>query len=246
MKLSFITREAVDALESAIATNLPSYRAGHTAALVAASNVRESRVDVEQSPTLIGANGEIETDAIAARRIFQWLQKLDATQASDARLWTYLTHVTFADYVHKRWVSGVEGSTEPEARALERWFFRGEGSATFFRNGISRLWWFGHVTYDATLGDHFEMTNVLLSLQDIQVAFLERSLGRCRPLLRTVLEVFRGASDREDLRTGRGDKIQRWARELNKVGGAYVLDALPSDRLRFVVQRQLERAMTGS
>ena len=185
MRLPIVTREAVDALESSVAANLQHYRSGNTAHLVAASNVRESRVDVEQPPTLIAPDGKTETDASAARLIFQWLQKLDVTQASDARLWTYLTHVTFADYVHARWGGGLEGSIEPDARVLERWFFRGQGSATFFRNGLSRLWWFGHVTYDATRGDHFEMTNVLLSLQDIQVAFLERSLGRCRPLLRT-------------------------------------------------------------
>jgi hypothetical protein len=37
----------------------------------------------------------------------------------------------------------------------------------------------------------------------------------------------------------RGDTVKRWAVELNKVGGAYLLDSLPPDRLEFVVTQKL-------
>jgi len=244
MKLPFMTRESVDSLQSAVNGNLDAYRSGETKRLVPDSLARESRVEVHAAPSLIKADGSFESDATAARLIYQWLQKLDVTQASDGRLWTYLTHATFADYVYKRWWGRrQEESDKPEDVVLDRWFFRGEGSATFFRNGIARLWWFAYLTYDSRRGNHFELTDVLLSLQDIQQAFLERSLGRCRPLLQVILQTIQKYDKNPDFAASRGDKVKRWAVEINKVGGAYILDVLPTDRCKFIVERQLQRSL---
>ena len=146
---------------------------------------------------MLNDNGEVESDAVAARRVYQWLQKLDASQASDPRLWTFLTHVTFAEYLNKRWSSGLGRAENPDRVVIERWFFRGEGLATFFRNGLSRLWWFAHLTYDPQSA--FELTDVLLSLQDLQQAFLERSLARCQPVLKTVLRTYKQAAGKESI-----------------------------------------------
>jgi Family of unknown function (DUF6339) len=245
MTLQFLKRAAVAALEKQIIANLNAYRSGQTAELVVEANKSESSVEVTPPPSLIKADGELESDAAATRLVYQWLANLNPTQASDGRLWSLLTHTVFADYVQRRWGSSLEDSKEPEVRVLERWFFRGEGSSTFVRNGLSRLWWFGHITYDRDRGDPFELTDTLLSLQDIQVAFLERSLGRCRLLLKVVLETLRNYSGRPEFSTGRGEAVQRWARELNKLGGAYILDALPPDRLRFVVEHQLKAAASS-
>jgi hypothetical protein len=83
------------------------------------------------------------------------------------------------------------------------------------------------------------LTNVLLSLQDIQVAFLERSLGRCKPLLRVVLETIQKNQDNLRKTPKSGDVIQEWAKEIRLYGGAYLLDAVPPERLLFVVQSKL-------
>ena len=117
--------------------------------------------------------------------------------------------------------------------------FRGTGVATFVRNGISRLRRFGHLTYDNKRTNPFELTDVLLSLQDIQVAFLERSLGRCRPLLRAVLETVQKHQDDLQTTPKSRDVIQEWAKEIRLYGGAYLLDAVPADRLTYVVRSKL-------
>ncbi len=190
-------------------------------------------------PNLLDATGEPKPDAEASQLIFQRLSNLTSVQAADERLWVLLTHRTFARYVHARWGKGLERATQPDALIVDRWFFRGTGVATFVRNGISRLWWFGHLTYDRNRANPFELTDVLLSLQDIQVAFLERSLGRCKPLLRAVLETIKRRQ--EDLRNTpkSGDVIQEWAKDIRLYGGAYVLDAVPPERLAFVVEAKL-------
>jgi len=239
MSLEFLSREAADKLATDIGKNLDSYRSGTTESLVRMSDCRVSRVDSVAPPDLLDASGEPKSDAEASQLIFQWLGKLTPVQAADERLWVLFTHRTFSAYVHKRWRKGLERATQPEALIIDRWFFRGTGVATFVRNGISRLWWFGHLTYDNQRTNPFELTDVLLSLQDIQVAFLERSLGRCKPLLRVVLETIQ--KNQDDLRKTpkSGDVIQEWAKEIRLFGGAYLLDAVPPERLSFVVQSKL-------
>jgi hypothetical protein len=239
MSLEFLSREAADKLANDIGKNLDSYRFGKTESLIRMSDCRVSRVDTVAPPDLVDATGEPKSDAEASQLIFQWLGKLTPVQAADERLWVLLTHRMFATYVHKRWGKGLERATQPEALVVDRWFFRGTGVATFVRNGISRLWWFGHLTYDNQRTNPFELTDVLLSLQDIQVAFLERSLGRCKPLLRVVLETIQ--KNQDDLRKTPkiGDVIQEWAKEIRLYGGAYLLDAVPPERLSFVVQSKL-------
>ena len=90
------------------------------------------------------------------------------------------------------------------------------------QNAISRLWWFGYLTHDPLRGNAFELTEALLSLQDVQVAFLERSLGRCKPLLKVVLETVLKYDSTLKEADGRGDIIQEWAKEIHLYGGAYV------------------------
>jgi hypothetical protein len=238
MNLSFLNREAADQLINSIQANLDRYRTGKTADLISDSDCRASRIEVSEPPALTAAEADPSSDPLAARRIFQWLSELTPVQASDERLWVYLTHRVFPDYVHARWGGALVDSTQPEARVADRWFFRGEGVATFVRNGLSRLWWFGYLTYDRQLGDYFEFTEILLALQEIQVAMLERRFGRSRNVLGAILEVLKRNNRLEGV-AGRGDIIQGWAKDINTYGGAFVLDALPPDRLLFVFQRLL-------
>lgn len=245
MSLEFLSREATDKLSREVANNLDAYRTGKTEALIRATDCRLSRVDSVAPPDLLDGKGECKPDAEAAQLVFQWLSNLTPVQAADERLWILLTHRVFARYVHQRWGSSLEGSSRPEDRVLDRWFFRGTGVATFVRNGLSRLWWFGHLTYDSRRANHFELTDVLLSLQDIQVAFLERSLGRCKPLLRAVLETVKKHQDALRKTPKSGDVIQEWAKEIRLYGGAYVLDAVPPERLTFVIEKMLRARLAA-
>lgn len=244
MSLEFLSREATDKLAREVAGNLDAYRSGKTEALIRASDCRVSRIEVVAPPNL-DAFAEDKLDAEASRHLFQWLSDLTPVQAADERLWVLLTHRYFSTYVYNRWGKGLERATKPEALVLDRWFFRGGGVATFVRNGLSRLWWFGYLTYDNKRPNPFELTDVLLSLQDIQVAFLERSLGRCRPLLRAVLETVKKHQDALRNTPKSGDVIQEWAKEIRLYGGAYLLDAVPPDRLKFVLERFLRARLAA-
>lgn len=239
MNLQFVAREVSDRLSTSVADNLKAYLTGKTAGLIKTSDCRISRITATDAPNLIAENGECLPDAECSKRVFQWLSTLTPVQAADERLWVYLSHVTYAEYMHERWKTGLNRAEKQADVVIDRWFFKGEGYRTKMHNGISRLWWFGHVTYDATRPNPFELTDTLLSLQDIQTAFLERSLGLCRPLVRIVLEVIRKYADQLQKTPKQGDVIQEWAKEIHIRGGAYLLDAVPEPRLSFVIENSL-------
>jgi len=239
VKLEFLSREATDRLAKQIPENLDSYREGRTLQLLSTGDLRTSKITVGQAPDLLDSNGTHRADPEATKLIFRWLQTLTPVQASDERLWTCFCHGPFSKYVHERWKSSLDGSAEPEKRVLEHWFFHGSGVATFVRNALSRLWWFGYLTYDEGFDDPFELTEILLSLQDIQQAFLERSMGRSKPVLKAVLTAIKKHRGQFESAKAKGAIVQRWAKDIQAFGGAFILDALPEERLRFVVEQKL-------
>lgn len=245
MNLQFLSRQAIGRLFREVANNTSRYLAGSTEELISTSDCRVSKIEVSDPPSLLDNKGDVKSDVVCAKLIYQWLSALTPVVAADERLWTYLSHVAFAEYMVKRWQTGLERAGKKNDVIIDRWFFKGEGARTKMHNGISRLWWFAHVTYDSKRANPFELTEVLLSLQDIQTAFLERSLGLCSPLLQVILEVIQVHSEELDAAPERGDIFQEWAKDIRLRGGAFLLDAVPKDRLTFVVEQSLRNRLPG-
>src|SRR4051812_20917996 len=60
----------------------------------------------------LNPNNDFETAVL----IFEGYKKLEPIQASDERLWTFLTHVDFYPYMIKRW-NGVYNRVEKDEKA---------------------------------------------------------------------------------------------------------------------------------
>lgn len=173
--------------------------------------------------------------------IYNEFKLLNETQASDTRLWTYLTHVNFWGYMRKRWpAEKFEEDSENLSDDLSvknkqanfivsRYHLKTPNRRRLLRNGISRLWWYAHLTYDEKRADPFELTRVLLSHQDKAQNLLERSLGSNNKILVAVLEYIKSnpGLTREDVR----DKIK----ELNLVGGVKNLHLLAQDEILEII-----------
>ncbi len=119
--------------------------------------------------------------------IFEAYRKLSPTQASDTRLWTYLTHVEYWDYMRARWP--ISMAKQPLSRIRDRYLLRNLNLETLTRNGLSRLWWYGYLTYDENRNNPWELTEILLSRADLAVGITERALG-CNAHIRTALLEF--------------------------------------------------------
>jgi hypothetical protein len=154
-------------------------------------------------------------DPINACLLHSYLAKLDETQASDKRLWTYMTHVTFRDYVQSRWplpstLEEVRGSSDAKKKVSDsiilHWFLNGNDSRTLKRHALARLWWAAHLTVapweqseDFTklqTEDRYIYTKFLLSNETLYTEVLERTLGNSRQILIALLEYFRRHPDK--------------------------------------------------
>lgn len=178
---------------------------------------RDPAADLENTKILYGA-----------------LRGLKVSQAVDERLWAYLTHGPFWNYVQSRWpIRGGGDRTSKVSQVTERYFFIGNRSRALVRNAVARLWWFGHMTYDETRDDPFELTEILLSSQRTAHDLLERGYTRNRRILRAFLEALRDAYG-TDINT---EAMRAAARHLTWAGGVSVLDALSEDGLKSLILR---------
>jgi|SRR5882762_2169569 len=102
------------------------------------------------------------------KAVYLALKHLTPLQASDERIWAYLSHVSLWDYMRKRWpVEQYAGKPRFVEIVQERYFFMPDRPRALIRNGIARLWWYGFTTYDESWPDPFELTGVLLKNLDV-------------------------------------------------------------------------------
>jgi hypothetical protein len=181
-----------------------------------------------------------KTDAENAKRIHKSLRALTPAQAVDPRIWTYLTHAVYPDYMAARW---LKQNQDISKGTLERFF--ANNNREIIRNGIARLWWYGYLTYDSTREDPYELTDFLLSNQNIAQALLERNLGNNKQWLIKMLDVMLKFKDEypEIMHT---DNIKDLAKHINFSGGVIVLDCLSKEAintffLEWIRKRELSK-----
>lgn len=234
MNLEFLTAAATTKLEDQVQQPevIELYQQGGFSALIQPDMVRLSRFEVNDPPDLMSNHGIVPEDE-AVRRIYGWLFRLPVLSASDRRVWTYLSHVTFADYAWAVWGKSI---SDPERNTrdlvLDRLFMRGDGIRRLFHNAISRLWWFGHVTYDSQRPDPYELLPVLLSSQDIPTSLLERRYGMCPGLVRCFLEVIRDLGRKWQEFPKKSETIQAIGKDISLLGGSLVLDCLQIESMK--------------
>lgn len=244
MSVHFLATRALAELRSRIDVNQTAYLAGQAETLVPAlgtAAIVESRVVAGDPPALELGDGDPKHDGENARRVHRWLGLLTPVQASDPRLWTCLTHSTYGDYTAVRWPIDPDGRVTDLIRS--RYFVAGEGLESMTRNAVARLWWFGHLTHDPRRPDPYELTDVLLSLQDFQQAFLERALGRSNRTLHACLAIWKQRIERYGAPADRGGVIKVWAKFIRLQGSVVILDSLSDQELGALLTARLADAL---
>lgn len=191
----------------------------------------------------------VEADVDNAIKLYDFLHNLDKTQASDKRLWIYLSHVTFREYTMQRWplkttkedlVNNQEARRKAISYISERWFLSGN-ARSLRRQSIARLWWAAYLTvspwekdpYFSSLesSDKFVYTRTLFSNQDIVQQILERKLGWSDRLLIVILEYLRQNPDFAQNRIA----VRNLIKELNLVLAYRKLTILGFDELLEII-----------
>ncbi len=194
--------------------------------------------------------GDSKSDYDNAIRLFDaFKDKLNPVQASDLRLWAYLAHYTYWDYMRERWAIDVASEEDEDdagrdkivSRIGARYFFKASKGKAFVRQGIARLYWSAYLTYDEDNGSNpYEMTEYFLSKQDIFAVSTERSLARHKTLLLAALKVLKAQGELKR------HEIRNYFLNLNQAGGIIVFESLSKEDALELAKRTLDETLIAS
>jgi hypothetical protein len=171
--------------------------------------------------------------------LFNGLNKLDRTMASDVRLWTYLTNIHFWNYMKER--RGIKEYFEKVEREgsdpqiinnkkrdyiFEHYLIKTTSIQNFCRCEISGLWWGAFLTYDKERGakKEFELTNEYFSMLDYTRHLTGGQIGRCKNIVHGVLEFV--ITNPKLFSKYKAEKVRWIMRYINRMGGIKPLSAL--------------------
>ncbi len=176
-----------------------------------ALEIEEICLDVNQ-PT----GKEALTDAENVQRVFNHMKGLSASQASDERIWVAYTLGEQIEYMRYRW------KCENAKDMLNRYFFNYSNQRSLFRNGFSRLWWIGKVTFDEKREDPYELTKYICKDQDFIETICGRNIFNNFEVLKATIEALFDA-DNEEKHISR-ELIRAVGKYVNLLAGTYIID----------------------
>jgi hypothetical protein len=169
-----------------------------------------------------------------AQMLFEAYKNLSPEDASDERLWTYLTHTVFWEYMQKR-TKIRSGSNEAKGEyILTHWFLEPLSPKTIARNDISRLWWGAYLTYQEGAEDPYALTKQLFSMQDYSRTLIEGVQGRNKNVLHGVLEFV--IDNPELFKKRKEAKIRFIMRAVNRTGGYKLLSTVSKEEIKNILK----------
>lgn len=195
----------------------------------------QSTIEVGDKPPALKMPKEniVSADLENAIMLHGYYKDIDETQASDPRFWAYLSHVQFRGYALARWglpekYRNITNDAEKKKainQIFDHWFVD-KNDRDLRRHALARLWWAAYLTYapweiepeffsDFKKEDPYYYTKIMLSTQDIFQQVLERSMGRSKRILISILDYL----DKNKEFAASRDNIRNLIKELNLVYG---------------------------
>lgn len=167
-------------------------------------------------------------DFESAKAVYKSLKKLTPIQASDSRLWVYLTHVDLYEYMTQRWRDVISGDTNKSDYIIDHWFVKTPSQQCLMRNAISGLWWAAYLSYDETRADPFELTKVFFKDLDLPTRTIGTyRIGRHREAVKGVLQFIK---DFQDVMSSHYEIKTRFIfKHFNVIGGSKPLSLFDMD-----------------
>ncbi|MEC0269717.1 DUF6339 family protein [Paenibacillus anseongense] len=244
MNLEYIDIEYLNDLKVNIQSNLEYYKSDESwldSYFEGQEWIRQTKIRAHEVDLQLPQTTTMHFDYENSKRLYTAFKGLTITQATDERLWVYLTHKTFWKYMRKRW--SVESYIEKGSAVdviRERYFFMGNRDRALIRNGIARLWWYGYVSYDDTREDPFELTRMLLSKLDIAQSLLERTFSRNPLITKSILSVLVNLEKSNGSFPDR-EQFRSLMMHMNQLGGVTILDSYERPELEALVTGKLEK-----
>ena len=248
-KLRCLLESHVEQLRTHAASNVARYRESEPWLESYSGGVRwwgETDIEAPDNLELKQPDHGALFDFENTRTLYTALKHLTPTEASQSRLWVYLSHVTFWPYMRRRW-------------PVERWLNKPKSvgdnivaryllppqSRSLVRNGIARLWWCGYASYDSKREDPFELTAVLFKRLDVTQSVMERAFSSNRKVTRAFLDVLRKRELAGRPFYERGE-VRALAKYLVFVGGVTIIDSLTFEDLVDLINHKVEQLTSAA
>lgn len=244
MKLQFVSYDNLDAIKSNLSIWVDQFKKDSSDWLNdELGNALFTDTKFTEAPNFVLDMSEEKpflTEAENAKRVYGNLRFLSDSQASDERLWAGLCLGPFWKYVKYRW----EIDKKCTVSNVQQHFMFGFGARrSLTRNAISRLWWIGRLTYDESRTDPWELTKFVCENADYIMHILERNTSNNPAIIRAFLSaIIVARSNGLQIDT---NIVGELAKYLNLLGGIYILDCLPSEKIYGKIYSKAEEINKG-
>jgi len=171
------------------------------------------------------------TDQENIQRVYNHMRFLSDSQASDERIWVAYTFSEFIEYMRYRWSASDVNDME------NHYLFNYSNQRSLFRNGISRLWWIGRITYDDTRTDPYELTKFLCKDQDFIESICGRNIFNNPDIGYSTIKALFDA-DKSGIKVDRY-LVRDIGKYINLLAGTYILDAMKKDEIYEKVKKKI-------
>lgn len=227
---------------------LSSYLSQNNQRFLELLNIKE--VDYENDLIVTDLENSSRDDLANSITLYEKYKDIPLSLASNEKFWAFLAHTDYWNYMCQRWP--VKKQDKNIVNYIKnRYFF---GDKKFYRNGLSRLWWYAYLTYDPNKEDPYYYTRLMLSEQEIANLLIETTqVSRNQVALKAILEVINKVGKLQE--TGEIKKIKnrrQFIRNLikyvNLVGGVTLWDQLSEeeafDKVWEYVDQNIERNLS--
>lgn len=236
MKIKFITDEGLEKARNNYKTIYKEILVKGTSDLQTLFNddhiIKDTSINIEDFSLDTSFENRVDSDLENVKRVYNHMMPLSVSKASDERIWVAYALSEFVDYMRYRWMP--DG---PDKRK-ERFFFENSSKRSLFRQGISRLWWIGYLTYDDSKPDPYEMTAFILrNGQDVINQLLDIGFSSNKTILKAVIRALYEAEN-SGITINR-DLVRDTCKYVNLLGGTYMLDCLSENDIYEKVKKSI-------
>lgn len=256
LKVHYLTADAVDRLRNSMDDCLQWYLSpvGSIPVLFNHDEIRSTDMQFDADglrKILLASDTEKPCyDHVCSIAVYDRLESLTPHQASDERLWTWMSHFQYPEYVSKRWIDSISGGKERVKQKILAHFFNNDARSKMRGHGLSRLWWLGRTANIVFPENPRQFLEIVMNKRDIETQLIERpSLSMNSRVFRAIFEVMlehwneNGANDKLFER----DSFRGWLHRLIRREETLLLEAMSQDRLRsmFENERDVVLGMIG-
>ncbi len=242
MELCYMDGDALDTLKRSLPQILEKYFIEKDNAWIAKIYGKNPFVKFREVPDFELAPLDLEPGEIHFRNskiLYKNLSFLTPRQAADERFWAGLCHGVFYDYVRRLLIYDKVKDSSDETKTINaiksRFFLSGGARERIINNTLSKYWWARHIFSDEGLD--------ILGANDFSTKIFSigtRAFIGNKKLLNGFIKFLRHFKEK-NIELNAKTHIRPAMSELNKRGGAIILDCLTEEEIAAIMIEHVEK-----